>query len=130
MILLLSFLLAWLCGMLILLAAAFLLYEQFSIIDITSFAVFTFAGSLIVIFIIYRLSLHFFYRKIKRNQFLFIPAALATAANLPVYFFIWLKTGDLYGRSEAFLFTLFFITVAFAFGLCMAWKNRAPGKEL
>lgn len=125
MILFLSFLLAWLCGYFIILATAFVLYGQFSIIDITSFAVFTFAGSLIVVLLFYRLVIKFLMKIYpEKNQFVFFPVVLVITGNLPVYFFTWLKCPALYGRSEAMLFTLCFISTAVVFGLCMAWKNN------
>jgi hypothetical protein len=51
-------------------------------------------------------------------------------ANLPAYLLVWQYTGDVYGRNEALLFTISFITSAFVFGLCIAWKNKVliPGK--
>jgi hypothetical protein len=129
MIVFLSFLLAWLCGYFIILATSFALYEQFSIIDITSFAVFSLAGSLVVVLLFYRLVIKFLLKIYPwKNQYVFFPLALILAGNLPVYFFAWLKYPELYGRSEALLFTLFFITAAFVSGLCEAWKNNVLKK--
>ena len=124
MILLLSFLLSWLSGMFVILVFAFISYEHFSIVDITSFAVLTLAGSILIIPVLYQLFLKISGKWLKkRNQFIYNPGILILIGNLPVYLIIWQKNGDLYGRDEAILFTSCFITIATVFGLCMAWKN-------
>ena len=121
----LSFLLSWLCGMLVILTTSFFSYEEFSIIDITSFAILTFIGFLILLLAIYSPLLILLRKRIFiTNLFIYYPITLICIANLPAYFLIWRYNGDLYGRSEAFLFTTSFITSAFVFGLCMAWKNK------
>ena len=129
MIILLSFLLSWLSGMFVILVAAFISYEQFGIIDITSFTVLTLAGCIIVIPLIYLPVLKFLNRIVNADkQFIWFPACLILLANLPVYFIIWLKNNDLYGWSEAVLFMLGFVITALIFGLCMAWKNKTRRK--
>lgn len=125
----LSFLLSWLCGMLLILISAFYSYDQFSITDITSFAVFTFAGFLIVFLVVYLLLLRFMSKRIDRTkQFIYFPLIFSTLANLPVYFIIWKNTPELYGRSEANLFTIGFLTSGLIFGLFWAWKNWKQSK--
>ena len=123
----LSFLLSWFCGMLIILITAFFSYDQFSIIDITSFAVFTLAGFLLLFFIIYLPVLKIINRKIADKQFLFYPLILSLFASLPVYIVIWINTPALYGKGEATLFTLGFITIGLVFGSVWAWKSKAQG---
>jgi len=130
MIFLLIFFLSWLSGLFVILLIAFILYDSFSIIDITSFAVFTFVGCLIVIPLIYLLVLKYSKRKITgKKQFIYFPASLALLANLPVYFIIWLNTNDLYGKNEAFLFFTAFFTTAIVFGIAWAWKEKVLGKK-
>jgi hypothetical protein len=130
MIFLLSFLLSWFSGLLVILVFAFVSYEEFSIIDITSFAVLTLVISVLVISFLYQLTLKVFRKLVnERNLFIYCPAILILLANIPVYFAIWLKEGDLYGKEEAKLFTLCFITTAAVFGCCMAWKNKMLKKE-
>ena len=125
MIFFLSFLLSWLSGMFVILFFAFYSYDEFSFIDITSFAILTLAGSLLIIPILYQLVLKIFRKWMnERNQFIYFPGSLILIANIPVYCITWLKTGDLYGKDETRLFILCFITTAVVFGLCMAWKNR------
>ena len=64
-------------------------------------------------------------KKIAGNkQFIYFPIIFSLLANLPVYFLIWKNMGDLYGSSEATLFTLGFLTSGFVFGLFWAWKNK------
>ena len=120
----LSFLLSWLCGMLTILITAFFKYDQFSIIDITSFAVFTFAGFLILFLLIYLIVLRVARRKITERQYLFYPLIFSLFANLPAYFLIWKNTPELYGKGEATLFTLSFIIIGILFGSLWAWRNK------
>ena len=125
MLYILSFLLSWLSGMLVILIGAFYSYDQFSIIDITSFAVMTFVGFLILFLLIYLPLLKIIGKKINgRKQFFYLPVILALLANLPAYFLIWKNMGDFYGSGEATLFFLGFLTSGFVFGLIWAWKNK------
>ncbi len=123
MLFVLFFLLSWLSGLLTVLLVAFITYEQFSIIDITSFAVFLFIGSLLLIPIVYYPLLKWLGRKIGVNKMIGYPLLLVFLANLPVYYIIWLKEGDLYGKDEAFLFFLAFIVTGLVFGMASAWKK-------
>lgn len=125
----LSFFLSWLCGMLVILITAFFEYDEFSIVDITSFAVFTFAGFLILFLLIYLLVLRTINRKITGKQFLFYPLTFSALANLPAYFLIWKNTPEYYGRGEATLFTLGFITMGLVFGTLWAWKSKVQGTK-
>jgi hypothetical protein len=125
----LSFLLSWLCGMLVILITAFFSYDQFSIIDITSFAVFTLVGFLILFLVIYLLSLRYINRKIISNQFIYFPLIFSLIANLPAYFLIWKNTPELYGRGEATLFTLGFVTIGLVFGALWAWKKKIQNEK-
>jgi hypothetical protein len=125
MIFILVFLLSWLSGLLVIFLFAFFLYESFSIVDITSFAVFTLAGCIILIPVFYLLTLNWLNKKITANKrFFYFPIALILVANLPGYFIIWKETNDLYGQGEAILFYLGFCTIAFVFGILWAWKNN------
>jgi len=120
-----SFLLSWLSGMLVILGTAFFSYDQFSMIDIATFAVLTFAGFLTLFLLIYLVALRMVNKKIViAKQFIYFPIIFSLLANLPVYFLIWKKAGNLYGSSEATLFTLGFLTSGFVFGLFWAWKNK------
>ena len=123
-IFILLFFLAWLGGLFILLLAAFLSYEFLSVVDITSFAVFLLLGCLILLPGIYLPVLYLLNRKIKQNHILYFPLLLALLANLPVYFLIWLKTYNLYGKSEAILFYAGFLTIGIVFGMGWAWKRK------
>ena len=121
----LSFLLSWLSGMLAILIAAFFSYNQFGIQDITGFAVFTFAGFLILFLLIYLVVLKIINKKIMANrQFIYFPVIFSLLGNIPAYIIIWKNTPALYGQSEATLFTLSFLTGGFVFGLFWAWKNK------
>src|SRR4030095_2121560 len=125
MLYILSFLLSWLSGMLVILITAFFSYDQFSMIDIVSFAMMTFAGFLILFLLIYLIVLKVINNKIAGSkQFIYFPIIFSLLANLPAYFLIWKNMGDLYGSSEAALFALGFLTSGFAFGLFWAWKNK------
>jgi len=125
MLYVLSFLLSWLSGMLVILITAFFLYDQFSMIDIVSFVVLTFTGFLILFLLIYLILLKMVNNKIiAGKQFIYFPIIFSLFANLPVYFLIWKNMADLYGSSEATLFTLGFLTSGFVFGLFWAWKNK------
>ena len=125
MLYILSFLLSWLSGMLIILITAFFSYDQFSMIDIVSFAMMTFAGFLILFLLIYLIVLKVINNKIAGSkQFIYFPIIFSLLANLPAYFLIWKNMGDLYGSSEATLFALGFLTSGFVFGLFWAWKNK------
>ena len=125
MLYILSFLLSWLSGMLVILITAFFSYDQFSMIDIVSFAMMTFAGFLILFLLIYLIVLKLISNKIAGSkQFIYFPIIFSLLANLPAYFLIWKNMGDLYGSSEASLFTLGFLTSGFVFGLFWAWKNK------
>jgi len=126
----LSFLLSWLCGMLVILLTAFFRYDQFSIVDITSFAVFTFAGYLILFLLIYLLVLRAINKKKSGNHFLFLPLIFSVIANLPAYLLIWKNTPELYGNGEAVLFTLGFITIGLVFGILWTWKNKVQGTRV
>ena len=129
MLYVLSFLLSWLSGMLVILITAFFSYDQFSMIDIASFAVLTFAGYLFLFLLIYLVVLRIVNKKIVGNkQLIYFPIIFSLFANLPAYFLIWKNMGDLYGRSEATLFTLGFLTSGFVFGLFSAWKNKTLAK--
>lgn len=121
----LSFLLSWLCGMLVILITAFFKYDQFSIIDITSFAVFTFAGFLVLFLLIYLIVLKTINKKITRKQFLYFPLIFSVLTNLPAYFLIWKNEPEFYGKGEATLFTMGFVTIGIVFGTLWAWKNIA-----
>ena len=123
-IFILLFLLSWLGGIFILLLAAFFSYEFLSVVDITSFAVFLLAGCLILLPGIYLPVLKLMTPGIKNNQILYFPALLALIANLPVYFLIWLKTYDLYGKTEAILFYIAVLTIGVIFGTGWAWKRK------
>jgi hypothetical protein len=126
MIFVLIFLLSWLSDLFVIYLFAFFSYESFSIIDITSFAVFTLAGSLIVMPIFYLFVLRWLNKRIiGSKQFIYFPVALLLLANMPAYIAIWYGTNDFFGRSEALLFYLGFCTNALVFGLAWAWKNRA-----
>lgn len=122
----LSFLLSWLSGMLVILVIAFFLYEHFSMIDIASFAMLTFAGFLILFLLIYLVTLKIVTKRIATNnkQFICFPIIFSLLANLPAYFLIWKNVGDLYGSSEGTLFILGFLTIGLVFGLFRAWKNK------
>lgn len=125
MIYVLSFFLAWLCGMLVILISAFFSYDQFSIQDVTSFAVFTFAGLLVLFLLIYLIVLRIITKKTgSTRQFIYFPVIFAFPANFPVYILIWKNTPELYGESEATLFTLSFLTSGFIFGLFWVWKHK------
>ena len=129
MLYVLSFLLSWLCGMLVILVTAFFSYDQFSMIDIASFAMLTFAGFLILFLLFYLVVLKIVNNKIAgRKQFIYFPVIFSLLANLPAYFLIWKNMGDLYGSSEATLFTLGFLTSGFVFGSFWAWKNKMMAK--
>jgi len=121
----LSFLLSWLCGMLVILITAFYSYDQFSIIDITSFAVMTFIGFLLLFLVIYLFILKTINKKISGSkQFIYFPLIFSLLANFPVYFITWKNVGNYYGKGEATLFTLGFFTIGLVFGLFWAWKNK------
>jgi hypothetical protein len=125
MLYILSFLLSWLSGMLVILITAFFSYDQFSMIDIVSFAMMTFAGFLILFLLIYLIVLKVINNKVAGSkQFIYFPIIFSLLSNLPAYFLIWKNMGDLYGNSEATLFTLGFLTCGFVFGLFWAWKNK------
>lgn len=126
----LSFLLSWLCGMLVILITAFFSYDQFSIVDITSFAVFTFGGFLILFLLIYLMVLKIISKKIKDNQFVLYPMVFSLLANLPVYFLIWINTPEFYGKGEAILFTLGFITTGLVFGTIWAWRKKVQSTRI
>ena len=129
MLYILSFLLSWLSGMLVILISAFFLYDQFSMIDIVSFAMMTFAGFLILFLLIYLIVLKVINNRLGGSkQFIYFPIIFSLLANLPAYFLIWKNMGDLYGSSEATLFTLGFLTSGFVFGLLWAWKNKIVGQ--
>ena len=129
MLYILSFLLSWLSGMLVILISAFFSYDQFSMIDIVSFAVMTFAGFLTLFLLIYLIVLKVINNQIGGSkQFIYFPIIFSLLANLPAYFLIWKNMGDLYGSSEATLFTLGFLTSGFVFGLLWAWKNKIVGQ--
>jgi hypothetical protein len=129
MLYILSFLLSWLSGMLVILTTAFFSYDQFSMIDIISFATMTFAGLLILFLLIYLIVLKVINNKIASNkQFIYFPVIFSLLANLPAYFLIWKSMGDLYGSSEATLFILGFLASGFVFGLFWAWKNKMMAK--
>ena len=131
MLYVLSFLLSWLSGMLMILIIAFFSYDQFSVIDIVSFAMLTFAGFLILYLLIYLITLRIVNKKIiGYKQFIYFPVIFSLVANLPVYSLISKNTGDLYGSSEATLFTLAFLTSGFVFGFFWAWKNKIMAKKL
>ena len=124
----LSFLLFWLCGMLVILITAFFSYDQFSMIDIMSFAVMTFAGFLILFLLIYLILLKFINRKIIGDkQLIYFPLIFSLIANVPAYFLIWKNTGDLYGKGEATLFFWGFLSSGLVFGFFRAWKNKMIG---
>ena len=125
MLYILSFLLSWLSGMLVILISAFFSYDQFSIQDITSFAILTFAGFVILFLLIYLFLLKMINKKVTGNkQFIYFPVIFSLFANLPVYFIAWKNTPALYGNGEATLFTFSFLTSGFVFGLFWAWKNK------
>ena len=128
----LSFLLSWLSGLLVILITAFFSYDEFSIIDIASFAVLTFAGLLILFLTTYLFTLRIVHKKIDRKAFICIPIIFSFLSNLPVYVLIWKNMGDLYGSSEAILFTIGFFTSGFVVGLFWAWKNKMlnPAKKV
>ena len=129
MLYILSFLLSWLCGLLVILISAFFSYDQFSMSDIVSFALLTFAEFLILFLLIYLILLRIFNKKIPGNkQFIYFPLIFSLLANLPAYFLIWKNIGGLYGSSEAILFNLGFLTSGFVFGLFWAWKNKMMAK--
>ena len=129
MLYILSFLLSWLSGMLVILITAFFSYDQFSMIDIVSFAIMTFAGFLILFLLIYLIVLKVINNRLGGSkQFIYFPIIFSLLANLPAYFLIWKNMGDLYGSSEATLFTLGFLTSGFVFGLLWAWKNKIVGQ--
>lgn len=113
--------------MLVILITAFFKYDQFSIVDITSFAVFTFAGFLILFLVIYLLLLKMVNKKIINRQLIYFPVIFSLLANLPAYFLTWKNTPELYGRGEATLFTLGFITIGLVFGILWAWRNKVQG---
>jgi len=125
MLYILSFLLSYLSGMLVILITAFFSYDQFSIIDIVSFAMLTFAGFLILFLLIYLIALRIVNEKITGyKQFIYFPIIFSLVANWPAYFLIWKNTGDLYGSSEATLFILGFLISGLVFGSFWAWKNK------
>lgn len=125
MLYILSFLLSWLSGMLVILITAFYSYDQFSIIDVISFAVMTFFGFLIMLLLIYLLVLRTINIKIVGlKQFIYFPLVFALLANLPAYFLIWMNIGNYYGTGEATLFILGFLASGLVFGLFWAWKNK------
>ena len=125
MLYVLSFLLTWLSGMLVILITAFFSYDQVTLIDIASFAMLTFAGFLILFLVIYLIVLRTIDKKIPgRKQFTWFPVIFSLLANLPAYFLIWKNIGDLYGSSEAILFFVGFLTSGLVFGLFRAWKNK------
>ena len=129
MLYVLSFFLSWFSGMLTILIIAFFSYDQFSIIDMSSFAVLTFAGFLILFLLIYLFVLRIVNKKIVvSKQFIYFPLIFSLPANLPVYFLIWKNLGDLYGSSEAALFTLGFMASGLVFGSFWAWKNKMLGQ--
>ena len=127
MLYVLSFLLSWLSGMLVILITAFYSYDQFSIVDITSFAVMTFFGFLIMFLLTYLIVLKTISKKIVGHKpFIYFPLVFSVLANLPAYFLIWINIGNYYGTGEATLFMLGFLTGGLVFGLFWAWKNSMP----
>ena len=125
MIFFLSFLLSWCSGFLMTLLIAFGYYDYFGVVDILSFAVFTFVASIVIIHFLYLTTLKFLSKTIKeRKQFTWFPSILVLVTNLPVYIIIWLNINNLYGKAEAMLFILAFVTIAIVFGLSWAWKNN------
>ena len=115
--------------MLVILITAFFSYDQFSMIDIVSFAMLTFAGFRILFSLIYLIALSTVNKKIVGNkQFIYFPLIFSLLANLPAYFLIWKNMGDLYGSSEATLFILGFLTSGLVFGSFWAWKNKHKNK--
>src|SRR4030095_10076240 len=131
MLYILSFLLSWLSGMLVILITAFYSYDQFSMVDITSFAVMTFFGFLIMFLLIYLLILRTINKKIVGlKQFIYFPLIFSLLANLPVYFLIGINIGNYYGTGEATLFILGFLTSGLVFGLFWAWKNKTLSQRV
>jgi len=125
MLYILSFLLSWLSGMLVILTTACSLDDQFSLVDIISFAVMTFFGFLIMFLLIYLPVLRMSNKKIiTLNEFIYFPLLFALLANLPIYFLICVNTGKYYGTNEATLFIVGFLTSGLVFGLFCAWKNK------
>jgi hypothetical protein len=111
--------------MLVILITAFYSYDQFSIIDITSFAVMTFVGFLIMFLVIYLFVLKTVNKKIVGpKQFIYFPLIFSLLANLPAYLLIWKNIGNYYGIGEATLFIFGFFTSGLIFGLFRAWKNK------
>ena len=128
MIHVLAFLLSWLSGVLVILITAFYSYDQFTIIDITSFAVFTFAGFLLLFLLIYLIVLRTIAKQIgSKQQFIYLPLLFSLFANLPAYIVIWINTPALYSSAEATLFTIGMLTSGLVFGLFRAWKNKISG---
>jgi hypothetical protein len=115
-------LLSWLSGMLVILIFAFFTYEQFSIVDITSFAVFMLIGCILSLLFLYIPALWLFNKHVLNKKKIHFPMLLVFVANIPVYAIILWKNGDLYGSSETFLFILGFVVVAAVFGRYQALK--------
>jgi|SRR5688572_11639905 len=128
MIYVLAFLFSWLSGLLVILITAFYSYDQFSIVDITSFAVFTFAAFLILFLLIYLIVLRTIAKQVRgKQQFIYFPLLFSLFANLPAYVVIWINTPALYSGVEATLFTIGMLTSGLVFGLFRAWQNNISG---
>jgi hypothetical protein len=85
----------------------------------------TFVGFLVLFLVIYQFVLKTVNKKISASkQFIYFPLIFSMIANLPVYFIIWKNIGNYYGKGEATLFTLGFLTMGLVFGLFQAWKNK------
>ena len=108
----------------------FFAYDQFSMIDIVSFATMTFAGFLILFLLIYLIVLKLKIIRSQETNNSFTSRSFFLCLQTSCLFSYRKNMGDLYGRSEATLFITGFLTSGFVFGLFWAWKNKLMAKTL
>ncbi|MCW5911452.1 MAG: hypothetical protein KIT62_10275 [Cyclobacteriaceae bacterium] len=116
---------AWICGLLAVLFTSAVRFEIPGIADVMGFGSYLLIGTIILTATCY---LPLLWLAGKQNfmlkRFYQLPLLLALVANLPLYIILWMRNGEKYFSSEAYLFTLGFFVIAYMFGVAYTWKSE------
>jgi hypothetical protein len=116
---------AWACGVAVISAVSYFVYDELSLADFLGFAGMSLIASAVVFTVLYAPGLFWLRRRLKGCEpAIFFPLGAALFLNAPLFMALALLAGRKMVASEAILFASGFLTMGLMFGLGFIWSYR------